>query len=126
MPEWSFIDYNLWRNYGEQTVKLLTVFGDLDDTDLFFFFLSLSIAVGQFPFRDASLEADVEFAQNVIKTIRSIRADYMLTPKMKIEGESWPLDLPLAYVWMDFPATTSPSPTQPLYCTFGFVYLKMI
>ena len=41
----------------------------------------------QFPFRDASLEASVEFAQNVIKTMRSIRADYMLVPKMKIESE---------------------------------------
>lgn len=34
---------------------------------------------------DSKLEGDVEFAQQVIKTIRSIRADYMLVPKMKIE-----------------------------------------
>ncbi|KAK7094600.1 valine--tRNA ligase-like [Littorina saxatilis] len=38
-----------------------------------------------FQLRDTALEADVDFAQNVIKTIRSIRADYMLVPKMKID-----------------------------------------
>ena len=49
------------------------------------------IVLVQFQFRDSGLETDVEFAQNVIKTIRSIRADYMLVPKMKIESESLPL-----------------------------------
>nr|KAG5705773.1 hypothetical protein BaRGS_027432 [Batillaria attramentaria] len=39
----------------------------------------------EFSCRDTGLEADVEFAQNVIKTIRSIRADYMLVPKMKVD-----------------------------------------
>ncbi|KAL8562374.1 hypothetical protein ACOMHN_066088 [Nucella lapillus] len=38
-----------------------------------------------FQARDTDLEADVEFTQLVVKTIRSIRADYMLLPKMKIE-----------------------------------------
>lgn len=43
----------------------------------------------QLPCRDTKLESEVEFAQNVIKTIRSIRADYMLVPKVKVDGEFW-------------------------------------
>ncbi|XP_076436841.1 valine--tRNA ligase-like [Babylonia areolata] len=38
-----------------------------------------------FQFCDSQLEGQVDFAQQVIRTIRSIRADYMLLPKMKIE-----------------------------------------
>ncbi|BFZ05935.1 hypothetical protein BsWGS_08973 [Bradybaena similaris] len=32
-----------------------------------------------------ALEAEVEFVQNVVKNIRSIRADYMLLPKVQVE-----------------------------------------
>lgn len=52
---------------------------------------SLSICVTPYPItadlpcRDIRLESNVEFIQNVIKTIRSIRADYMLVPKMKVD-----------------------------------------
>ena len=40
----------------------------------------------QYPWRDQKLEEEVEFAQNVVKSIRSIRGDYNLTTKMKPEG----------------------------------------
>lgn len=43
-------------------------------------------AIQNFQWRDESLEADVDFVQNVIKTLRSIRADYMLVPKNKVEA----------------------------------------
>ena len=39
------------------------------------------------PWRDQKLE-EVEFAQNVVKSIRSIRGDYNFTTKMKPEGTS--------------------------------------
>lgn len=37
------------------------------------------------PWRDQKLEEEVEFAQNVVKSIRSIRGDYNLTTKMRPE-----------------------------------------
>ena len=40
----------------------------------------------QYPWRDQKLEVEVEFAQNVVKSIRSIRGDYNLTTKMRPEG----------------------------------------
>ncbi|XP_064649994.1 valine--tRNA ligase-like [Lineus longissimus] len=37
----------------------------------------------QFNHKNRSLESDVEFAQNVVKAVRAMRADYQLTPKNK-------------------------------------------
>ncbi|KAK3579108.1 hypothetical protein CHS0354_022128 [Potamilus streckersoni] len=41
--------------------------------------------VKQYPWRNIELESDVEFVQNVVKSIRSVRSDYNLTPKMKAD-----------------------------------------
>ncbi|KAL3869903.1 hypothetical protein ACJMK2_042527 [Sinanodonta woodiana] len=41
--------------------------------------------VKQYPWHNIELENDVEFVQNVVKSIRSIRSDYNLTPKMKAD-----------------------------------------
>ena len=37
--------------------------------------------------RDEALEAEVEFAMAVVRTTRSMRADYQLTPKTKTDCE---------------------------------------
>ncbi|KAL5011505.1 hypothetical protein ScPMuIL_010056 [Solemya velum] len=39
----------------------------------------------QYCWRKSDLESDVEFVQTVVRTIRSMRADYNLTPKMKAD-----------------------------------------
>ncbi|KJH48795.1 valine--tRNA ligase [Dictyocaulus viviparus] len=41
--------------------------------------------VSDFPFRNEKIEADVSFAMNIIRTIRSLRSDYELTNKTKID-----------------------------------------
>jgi len=41
----------------------------------------------QYTYRNQDLEKDVEFVQNVIKSIRSMRSDYNLTTKNKADGK---------------------------------------
>lgn len=41
----------------------------------------------QYSFRNTKVEGEVEFVQNIVKSLRSTRSDYLLTGKDKAEGK---------------------------------------
>lgn len=41
----------------------------------------------QCSFRNTKVEGEVEFVQNIVKSLRSTRSDYLLTGKDKAEGK---------------------------------------
>lgn len=60
----------------------------------------------QYTFRNTKVEGEVEFVQNIVKSLRSTRSDYLLTGKDKAEGK-----IMLSY-----------ARTCVTYCTFSITY----
>lgn len=60
----------------------------------------------QYSFRNTKVEGEVEFVQNIVKSLRSTRSDYLLTGRDKAEGK-----IMLSY-----------AQTCVTYCTFSILY----